>query len=95
MINFIKKLLRIENPACGKKGKEWYRSKTLWVNLISFVCIIIQDRKGFVIPLEYQALILTIVNYILRLLTDSSTGFIEDENGKKEQEKELEIPTQV
>ena len=77
MINFLKKVVMIEEDTTPK-GKEWYKSKTLWVNFIGFVCILVQTKYGFIISAEYQAIVLTMLNYILRLITKSPTGFIEE-----------------
>lgn len=49
--------------------KTWYTSKTLWVNAIAALALIVQSRYGFVIDAEIQAAILTIINLILRIST--------------------------
>lgn len=49
--------------------KTWYLSKTLWVNLIAAIVLIIQTRYGFVIEPEAQAGLLTIINMLLRAIT--------------------------
>ena len=60
-------------------GKSWYKSKTMWVNIISIAIIIVQyysDR--YIIPLEAQAPILAILNIMLRTITSSSIKRIGD-----------------
>jgi uncharacterized membrane protein len=50
--------------------KKWYKSKTLWVNLISMVAILAQSNfKKDVLLLETQTSLLGIVNLILRVIT--------------------------
>jgi len=53
----------------GNPGKKWYRSKTLWVNLIAILVLIIQTQTGFIISPEEQAAILAVINLILRWIT--------------------------
>jgi hypothetical protein len=51
-------------------NKKWYVSKTLWANLIAAVVLIGQGvNQNFVIAPEYQAMILTGINFLLRLIT--------------------------
>jgi hypothetical protein len=49
--------------------KEWYRSKTLWVNVIALIAMIVQANYGFIIAPEEQIAVITIVNLILRAIT--------------------------
>ena len=53
----------------GNPGKKWYRSKTLWVNLIAILVLIIQTQTGFIISPEEQVAILAVINLILRWIT--------------------------
>ena len=53
----------------GNNKKEWWKSKTLWINLIAMVVLIIQAFTGFIILLEEQAAIIIIINLILRAIT--------------------------
>lgn len=50
-------------------GKKWYTSKTLWVNVVSFLAILVQMKLGFVIDPSSQALALTLLNGLLRKIT--------------------------
>lgn len=51
-------------------GTSWYLSKTLWVNAIALVAMIVQGVTGkIVISMELQVTILAVVNMILRLVT--------------------------
>ena len=49
--------------------KSWYLSKTLWLNSIAAIALLIQTRYGFIIDAEIQAALLTLVNAALRLVT--------------------------
>ena len=56
--------------------KPWYTSKTLWVNAIALVAIIVQGiTNKEVISLEYQAAILAFINFILRIITKQPVGW--------------------
>lgn len=48
---------------------KWYTSKTLWTNTFGLAALIVQLQFGFIIPPEYQAMGLTVVNYLLRFIT--------------------------
>ena len=54
-------------------GKKWYYSKTFWANIIAGVAVVAQTSYGFVFPMEYQMLALSLVNMGLRKI---STGTI-------------------
>ena len=49
--------------------KKWYASRTVWVNLMAAVAIIVQTQTGFVIDEEAEAAIIIIVNLFLRAIT--------------------------
>ena len=49
--------------------KKIHQSKTIIVNVISLIVIIVQMQTGFVISVQEQAAILTVVNIVLRLVT--------------------------
>lgn len=50
--------------------KDFWKSKTFWVNLIAIIVFIVQLYvKDFVIPIEIQGAILAVVNFILRWIT--------------------------
>jgi len=53
--------------------KNWYLSKTVWLNILASAVAIIQSLQGqpWINP-EYQVLILAILNAIVRLLTNSA-----------------------
>jgi hypothetical protein len=50
-------------------GKKWYHSKTFWANIIAGVAVVAQTSYGFVFPMEYQMLALSLVNMGLRKIT--------------------------
>ena len=51
--------------------KDFWKSKTFWVNLIAIIVFAIQMLwiKDFVIPVEIQGAILAVINFILRWAT--------------------------
>jgi uncharacterized membrane protein len=49
--------------------KVWWKSKTLWVNVIAMVVLIAQSQTGFAIAIEEQAAIIVVLNLILRAIT--------------------------
>jgi hypothetical protein len=49
--------------------KKLHQSKTIVVNVIALVAIIVQMQTGFVVSINEQAAILTIINIVLRLVT--------------------------
>lgn len=53
----------------GLFGKEWYKSKTVWVNIIALLGIISSYLFGFEINSEEAIGILAVVNLILRAVT--------------------------
>jgi hypothetical protein len=50
-------------------GKKWYYSKTFWANIIAGAAVVAQTSYGFVLPLEYQMLALSVVNMALRKIS--------------------------
>lgn len=59
--------------------KVWYRSKTLWVNLIAVVALIAQAQYGFVIAPAEQVGILALINLVLRAITNEELTLEEKE----------------
>jgi len=51
------------------KGKKWYRSKTIWVNLIAIGAMVIQMQTGYILDPEYYPYVLAGINMILRVIT--------------------------
>lgn len=49
--------------------KTWYLSKTLWLNVIAVLALLLQTCFGFVIDPEAQAALLALINIILRCTT--------------------------
>lgn len=54
--------------------KAWWRSKTLWVNVVAGAALLAQTQFGFVLSPEVQGAILTVVNLALRLITKEPVG---------------------
>lgn len=53
-------------------SKKWYLSKTLYLNLIAILLILVQSNTGFIFPVEYQATILAVLNAINRMITNTN-----------------------
>jgi len=49
--------------------KVWYSSKTLWLNIIAVVVIILQGQFGYTLSPEIQVAILALINIALRAIT--------------------------
>lgn len=49
--------------------KRILQSKVIWVNLLSFIAVVVQEKYGFVFSEELQLQILTIINIALRFIT--------------------------
>ena len=49
--------------------KKWIKSKTLWVNIISIISIIIRAEYGYVLTPEAEIALLGAINLILRIIT--------------------------
>lgn len=49
--------------------KKFFKSKTLWINVLAFIAFIVQNHTGFVISEELQMQALTLVNILLRFVT--------------------------
>ena len=55
--------------------KDWYKSKTLWMNLIATVGIIIRAEFGLTLTPEAELFILVVINGILRCITKEEITF--------------------
>ena len=55
--------------------KQWFYSKTLWMNLIALVAMLAQNYTGFVIDIEAQGALLIVINIILRIVTKEEVVF--------------------
>ena len=49
--------------------KPWYLSKTLWINGLAFIGMIVQSTTGFIVDPAIQATALAVINFIVRLIT--------------------------
>lgn len=56
-------------------AKQWWESRTLWVNGIAVLAVVIQSHTGFVLDIEAQATILAVINIILRFITRQSLNW--------------------
>ncbi len=55
--------------------KSFLTSKTLWVNAIAFVVMAVQLKTGWVVSPEVQAMALTAINAVLRLVTKAPVSW--------------------
>lgn len=62
--------------------KQWWQSKTLWVNGIAVLAVVIQSHTGFVLDIEAQATILAAINIILRFITRQPLNSWKNDAGK-------------
>jgi len=53
-------------------AKQWYTSKTLWINAIGILVIIAQMQFGFIIDPAGQVGLLAALNILLRVITGES-----------------------
>jgi len=51
------------------QSKKWYTSKTLWVNVIAAIALIVGRELDFALDGGEQAAILAIINIVLRIAT--------------------------
>lgn len=49
--------------------KKIHQSKTIVINVIALIVMIVQMQTGFVISVEEQAAMLTVINIVLRMVT--------------------------
>jgi hypothetical protein len=65
----------------GLSMKKWYYSKTLWINLLSILILVLQYCGDIhIINLELQLLLMAIFNMLLRSITKQP---IRDDNKNK------------
>lgn len=49
---------------------KWYKSKTIWANVISVVAMVAQNALGFEVTAEEATAVLVLVNLACRAVTD-------------------------
>lgn len=65
-------------------GKKFWTSKTLWVNIVAIIAMIVQFYKqDFILTPEIQFSILAVINIILRLITKEEIVWDDTEPRKK------------
>ena len=55
-----------------KHKKNFWESRTIWVNFLALVAMVIQQQWGYVVSPELQGLNLIVLNTWLRFDTDSA-----------------------
>ena len=66
---------RLQLKPKPKIMKNFLSSKTLWVNVIALIALILQLVNGFVISAESQIALITVINLILRFFTGTPLTF--------------------
>lgn len=51
------------------KQKDWYLSRTVWVNIIAIAVMVAQAQCGFIVAPQEQIAALAIINLALRAIT--------------------------
>jgi hypothetical protein len=51
-------------------GKRIWKSKIVWTNIVALGLAVVQSQTGWVIPPETQGAVLTLINIILRGVTN-------------------------
>lgn len=64
-------------------GKTVWTSKTLWVNVIGLIALVVQSLTGYIIDIEAQASILAFINVMLRLVTKEPVTWSKTDTGGK------------
>ena len=49
--------------------KKFWTSRTLWVNAIAAIAFFVQQQFGYIIPPEFQAYLLVLINMFMRTIT--------------------------
>ena len=57
--------------------KKWYQSRVLWFNILSLIALVLQsiiERQLIPKYLEWETLGIVMVNFLLRILTNTGIG---------------------
>lgn len=54
--------------------KSWWQSKTIWVNIVALLSVLLSTEWGFELTAEETTSILVIINLILRAVTKQPLG---------------------
>lgn len=54
----------------AEEKKKWYRSKTVIVNILVLLAMILQTQTGFIISPEEEIAVITLINLVLRAITN-------------------------
>jgi len=79
---FIKLSASIRD-AQGKLGKKWYRSWTVWTNLVGILVVVLLNYFGVKLGPEDIAAVMGVINIILRLVSKDTVGFLDIKNNKQ------------
>lgn len=65
-------------------NKKWYRSKTIWLNLIAFVLSVIAQLQQIDMNWEYFTIMIAVLNIAMRFITADPIGIFEEYPEDKE-----------
>ena len=54
--------------------KIWWKSRTVWLNIVASIAFMIQTMTGFPVPIEVQGYLVAILNLVLRFDTKTAVG---------------------
>ncbi|ADO44957.1 hypothetical protein Hydth_0558 [Hydrogenobacter thermophilus TK-6] len=72
MFDLLRRLLGLASAYSSAErqyGKKWYKSKTIWVNLIAFIALLLSEKLGISLTKEEQGALLVVINIALRIIT--------------------------
>lgn len=58
--------------------KKWYRSKTIWLNLIAFVLSVVAQLQQIDMNWEYFTIMIAVLNIAMRFVTTDPIGIFEE-----------------
>jgi hypothetical protein len=76
IFNIIKKLTDIKD-AKGTYGKNLFKTKTFWVNVLAIISLVVAKYLNVNISAEETGATMAVINLVLRLITSSPAGFID------------------
>lgn len=60
---------KLTNGEKNMAAKDWYKSKTFWVNTLALAALVVQAQVGFVVSPEEQMSIVIVINLGLKAFT--------------------------
>ena len=66
-------------------SKSIWTSKTIWINALAIIVMIVQNYTGYVVTPELQVMVLGVINLILRAVTKQPVAWSTDNAGTGQQ----------